>query len=637
MSPVRRKLAMRGTSGRIKDGRSEAARFRVRVVTGFAIIALALLALLSRFVWLQVVQHDEYTTRARQNRVHLRRLPPPRGLVLDRNGVLLAGNVPAFRLEVVPERVGDMDAMLEELSAVVPLSRDDIATFRKALRQHRGFQSVPLRFSLEEGDIARFAVERWRFPGVDVVPYLTRRYPLGRYFAHVVGYVGRIDANDLATRDRDRYAGTTHIGKLGIERFYESMLHGEPGYELVEVNADQRPLRVLERHAPEPGRDIQLSIDARIQMAAMDAMADLAGAVVAIDPRNGQVLAMVSNPAFDPNLFVNGISRVDYDALMHDPEKPFLDRALRGVYPPGSTMKPFVGLGGLELGFRRPGDKVFSSGIYHLPGEQRGYRDDDRGGSGWTDLRLAIEHSVNTYFYDLAHEMGIDRLSAWMARFGFGRPTGIDLAGEGSGVLPSREWKRGRFNQPWYPGETVIAGIGQGFWAVTPLQLAHALATLANRGEGRVPHLLLATRDGRDAEPVAVSPPSPPPTVPAAPENWQAVEEGMLGVVYGARGTARGLGDGFPYRIAGKTGTAERYSRTGDTYDDRSDLAALAKRHRALFEAFTPAEAPRIAVVVVIDEGAWGSKTAAPIARKVLDAWLATQPPEDTAAAGTTP
>ena len=629
---MRHKPAIRGASGRIKDGRSEAAQFRLRVVTGFALITLALLALLSRFVWLQVVQHDEYTTRARQNRVHLRRLPPPRGLIHDRSGVLLAENVPAFRLEVVPEHVDDMDRMLEDLSLVVPLSREDIATFRKALGQHRDFQSVPLRFSLSESDIARFAVERWRFPGVDVVPYLTRHYPFGRYFAHVVGYVGRIDVNDLAASDRDRYAGTTHVGKLGIERFYESTLHGEPGYELVEVNADQRPLRVLERHAPVPGKDVELSIDVRIQRAAIDAMGDLAGAVVAIDPRNGQVLAMVSNPAFDPNLFVNGISQSDYNALMRHPEKPFLDRALNGVYPPGSTMKPFIGLGGLELGLRRPGDKTFSSGIYHLPGEQRGYRDDDRGGTGWTDLRLAIEHSVNTYFYALAHDMGIDRLSAWMARFGFGKPTGIDLDGEGSGVLPSREWKRGRFNKPWYPGETVIAGIGQGFWAVTPLQLTHALATLANRGVAKVPHLLMATRAGRDAMPVPAEPLAAPPPVPAAAENWRTVEEGMLGVVYGEQGTARGLGDGFPYRIAGKTGTAERYSRTSDAYDDRSNLAALAKRHRALFEAFTPAEDPRIAVVVVIDEGAWGSKTAAPIARKVLDAWLETQPPEDLAA-----
>ncbi|HET8900268.1 MAG TPA: penicillin-binding protein 2 [Rhodanobacteraceae bacterium] len=621
----------------IKDGRREIAGFRSRLVVGGVLILLALLALWLRFFWLQVLQHEEYTTRSQQNRVHLRHLPPARGLIFDRNGVLLAENVPAFRLEVVPERVKDMPAMLARLAQVVPLSDDDISDFLKALKQHRSFQSVPLRFSLSETDIARFAVERWRFPGVDVVPYLTRRYPFGRYFAHLVGYVGRIDANDLDARDRDRYAGTTHIGKLGIERFYEAMLHGEPGYELVEVNADQRPLRVLERHAPVPGTDIYLSIDARIQKVAMDALEDLAGAVVAIDPRNGQVLAMASNPGFDPNLFVNGISQLDYSALMHNPAKPFLDRALRGIYPPGSTMKPFIGLGGLELGLRRPADTIYSSGVYYLPGESRGYRDDDRGGSGWVDLRASIEHSVNTYFYALAHDMGIDRLSAWMARFGFGQPTGIDLIGEGRGVLPSREWKRANFNKPWYPGETVIAGIGQGFWAVTPLQLAHALATLANRGVGHVPRLLLATRAGIDAKPVAVPLQTAPPPVPAEAENWQTVEQGMLGVVYGDRGTARGLGDGFPYQIAGKTGTAERYSRTTDAYDNHADLEALAKRHRALFVAFTPASAPRIAVAVVIDEGAWGGKTAAPIARKVLDAWLATQPAVAASTAGATP
>lgn len=610
----------------IKDGRREAAGFRRRIVVGFAVIALAMFALLGRFAWLQVARHDEFTTRAQQNRVRLRHLPPPRGLIMDRNGILLAENVPAFRLEVVPEHVKNMDTMLVRLSHVVPLSDADIEDFRKALQQHRSFQSVPLRFSLTEADIARFSVNRWRFPGVDVVPYLTRRYPRGKYFAHVVGYVGRIDANDLDARDSDRYAGTTHIGKSGIERFYEAMLHGQPGYELVEVNADQRPLRILERHTPTPGHDIYLSIDARIQKAAVDALGGSAGAIVAIDPRNGEVLAMVSNPSFDPNLFVNGISQSDYDALMHDPAKPFLDRALRGVYPPGSTVKPFIGLGGLVLGLRRPSDRVFSSGVYYLPGESRGYRDDDRGGSGWTDLELAIEHSVNTYFYSLAHDMGIDRLSRWMGRFGFGRATGIDLVGEGEGVLPSRDWKRGRFNKPWYPGETVIAGIGQGFWAVTPLQLANALATLADRGVGHVPRLLLASRAGVNSPVVPVTPPPPPSPIVTAPANWDAVIRGMLGVVYGARGTARGLGDGFPYKIAGKTGTAERFSRTSDAYDNHADLEALAQKHRALFEAFTPAEDPRIAVVVIIDHGAWGGSTAAPIARKVLNAWLATQP-----------
>lgn len=614
----------------IKDHRREAAQFQVRVITGFAVIFLAAIGLLGRFFWLQVIEHDEYITRATQNRVHVRHLPPSRGLIYDRNGVLLADNVPAFRLEVIPERVDDMDAMLDRLATVVPLSDDDIEHFQTQLKQHRSFQSVPLKFELNEVEIARFAIDRWQFPGVDVVPYLTRYYPRGAEFAHVVGYVGRIDANDLAELDADQYVGTSHIGKTGIEQQYEKKLQGNPGYELVEVNAAQRPLRVLERHPPQSGVNLYLSIDASLQRAAMDALGDHAGAAVAIDPRNGEVLAMASKPGFDPNLFVNGISQSDYAKLLANPGKPFLHRALRGLYPPGSTIKPFLGLGGLVMDLREPDDTINSTGVWYLPGEERGYRDDKRWGHGVVNLRQAIEQSVNTYFYDLADDMGIDRLSAFMARFGFGAPTGIDLIGEASGILPSREWKRAQSNLPWYPGETVIAGIGQGFWAVTPLQLAHAVATLAARGSSHVPQLLRATsKDDAHAPTVlgndAVS------VVTATPEQWQVVVQGMLDVVYG-QGTARGLGEGFPYLIAGKTGTAERYSRTTDAYHPNRTHAELAQRHRALFIAFAPATAPRIAIAVVVDEGAWGGSTAAPIARAMLDAWIKTQPDPTTPA-----
>lgn len=605
----------------IKNAAGESRQFRARVLAGLALMVLALMALSVRFFWLQVIEHDEFSTRARDNRVHLRHLPPARGLIYDRNGTLLADNQPAFRLEVVPERVKNMDDMLARLRRIVPLSRSNLKAFHKQLAAQRSFQSVPLKFDLSQADMSAFAVNRWQFPGVEIHPYLTRVYPQGRYFAHLVGYVGRIDADDLVRRDAERYAGTTHIGKTGIERYYESLLHGEPGYELAEVNANQRPLRVLERKPPVAGKSLILTVDARLQKTAMDALGDHTGAVVAIDPRNGQVLAMVSKPGFDPNLFVNGISQRDYSALLHDPLNPFLDRALRGIYPPGSTVKPFIGLGGLVLGIRKPEDTVVSTGTWYLPGQERGYRDDRRGGFGRVDLREAIMQSVNTYFYQLAHDMGIDKLSSFMARFGFGKPTGIDLVGEASGVLPSREWKRGQSSQPWYPGETVIAGIGQGYWAVTPLQLAHAVATLAEDGESRRPHLLLATRQGVDGETDRVPAPPAVHVVPDKPADFAVVRQGMVDVVNGPQGTARGLGEGFPYVIAGKTGTAERYSRTTDAYTPRKSHEQLATLHRALFIAYTPAEAPRIAVAVIVDEGAWGSTAAAPVARKVLDAW----------------
>ncbi|HEY8682790.1 MAG TPA: penicillin-binding protein 2, partial [Rhodanobacter sp.] len=446
----------------IKDNRGESALFRRRALAGFVLILLSLCLLVSRYVHLQVTRHDEFVTRSTNNSVKPRAIPPARGLIYDRNGVLLADNVPAFRLEVVPDKVKDMSALLMRLGQVVPLGQDDLDEFKKVLAQSRHFDSVPLKMRLSEDEIDRFAVNRWRFPGVDVVPYLTRRYPLGGLLAHVVGYVGRIDADDLDRLDPNLYQGTSHVGRSGLERSYEDVLHGTPGYELVEVNADGQTQRVLETHAPIPGRNLYLSIDVRMQKATEAAFAGRPGAAVAIDPRNGQVLALVSVPTFDPNLFVNGISSADYSGLMTAEDKPLYNRALRGVYPPGSTVKPFLALGGLEYGVRRPEDTVLSVGQFCLPGQSRCYRDDTRGGDGTVNMVRAIEKSTNTYFYKLALDLGIDRLSAWMSRFSFGSKTGIDLLGESEGVLPSREWKAKHSKFGWFPGETVIAGIGQG-------------------------------------------------------------------------------------------------------------------------------------------------------------------------------
>lgn len=619
----RRSIAYRRA---IKDVRGESMLFRRRALFGFALILLGLAALVTRFYFLQVTRYDEFATRSTDNRVKPRAIPPARGLIYDRNGVLLADNVPAFRLEVVPEQVPDMNSMLAKIGQVIPLDTDDLDTFRKQLKQSRRFESVPLKLHLSEDEIDRFAINRWRFPGVDVVPYLTRRYPMGELFAHVVGYVGRIDAKDQDRLDPDRYRGTTHVGRSGIERSYENLLHGLPGYELVEVNADGRTQRVLETHAPKPGKNVYLSIDARLQKAAEQAFAGRPGAAVALDPRNGQVLAMVSVPTFDPNLFVNGISTADYRGLITDPDKPLFNRALRGTYPPGSTVKPLIGLGGLETGLRTPQDTVYSTGEFFIPGQSRAYRDDQRGGAGRVDLVQAIEKSVNTYFYKLALDMGIDRFSAWMGKLGFGKPTGIDLDGEAAGVLPSREWKREHSRNPWYPGETVIAGIGQGYWAVTPLQLGHALATLAGRGTPYTPRLALATQDPQARPQPLAHPPSGPSVITRA-SYWDVINQGMEMVIYGGPGaTGRGLGDGFPYRIAGKSGTAERFSRTSSAYNNNRSNAYLASRHRAWFEAYTPANDPKIAVVVVLEAGAWGAKDAGPIVRTILDTWLVEQP-----------
>ncbi|WP_158881399.1 penicillin-binding protein 2 [Rhodanobacter sp. L36] len=604
----------------IKDSRSENALFRRRAVVGFVLILLCFGVLVSRYVHLQIVRHDEFVTRSENNRMKPRAIPPPRGLIYDRNGVLLADNQPAFRLEVVPEQVDDMPALLTDLGKVVPLGQDDLDAFKKQLAQTRRFDSVPLKMHLSEDEIDRFAVNRWRFPGVDVVPYLTRHYPFGALFAHVVGYVSRIDVDDMNRLDAKRYQGTSHVGRSGVERSYEDVLHGTPGYEVLEVNADGQTQQVLETHAPTPGRNLYLSIDIRLQKATQDAFAGRPGAAVAIDPQNGQVLAMVSVPSFDPNLFVNGISGVDYKGLMGDPDKPLLNRAMKGVYPPGSTVKPFLALGGLEYGVRRPEDTVLSVGQFCLPGQKRCYRDDTRGGDGTVNMVRAIEKSTNTYFYKLALDLGIDRLSDWMSRFSFGGKTGIDLYGESEGVLPSREWKASRSKDAWFPGETVIAGIGQGYWEVTPLQLGHAIATLAGHGVPYLPRVVMATRGYAEAQPTPLPNPAEE-TLIHHPAEWDVINEGMRAVITG--GTGKGLNDGFPYAIAGKSGTAERFSRTTEAYDLNKSSAHLAARHRAWFMAYTPTDHPQIAAAVALEAGAWGGKDAGPIVRKIFDAWLA--------------
>lgn len=605
----------------IKDQVAEGGLFLRRALLLLASVLIAFGVLLARFGELMILRHDEYATRSERNRVKLQALPPTRGLILDRNGRILADNRLAYRLEIIPERVKNLPSTLDELALILPFDAEERSRFLELVKARRRFQSLPLKLRLTENEVARFALERYRFAGVDVVPYLTRHYPEGKLFAHVVGYVGRIDVAELEALDPERYAGTTHIGKTGIERFYEQQLHGQVGYERVETNAEGRVLRVLERTPPRAGDNVYLAIDASLQRIATEAMGESSGAAVAIDPHNGEVLAFVSMPSFDSNLFVNGISRADYKALLEAPDRPLFNRALQGGYEPGSTLKPFMALAGLELGVRRGSDVTYSSGVFHIPGQELVFRDWKRGGHGRIDLIESLAQSVNSYYYQLALDLGIDRMHAYLSRFGFGAVTGIDLYGESAGILPSREWKRKRFKQPWYPGETVIAGIGQGYNVSTLLQLASATATIAADGQLYRPRLVHSLRPSFDV-PRRILPPIPigARTV-ATPEHLKLVQRGLEAVLNSPTGTARAAAKGAKYRMAGKTGTAQRVSRARDGSAPRTLRAG--QKNQALFISYAPAEAPRIAMSVVVEQGGSGSLAAAPVARKIFDAYLA--------------
>ena len=595
----------RRSRSRMRDEQAEAilvaGRFRFLVV-----VVLALLVLLGwRYGHLQLGAHELYAARADDNRIRLRALAPNRGLILDRHGRVLAENQPAYRLVVVPERTSGLDETIAELSSIVEISADELRRFQQQRQRSRRFEPLTLKTNLDEHQVARLAIERHRLPGVEIEPYLTRHYPHRQELAHVVGYIGRIDTRDLARLDRDQYRATTHVGKTGIERRYEPMLHGRAGLERVETNARGRVLRVLERTNPVPGQNLVLTLDLELQQAAVEALGDRAGAVVAIAVDTGEVLALVSHPGFDPNLFVHGISQTDYNELLAHPQRPLFNRFLSGGYEPGSTIKPFIALAGLDSGAITPSTRVFSRGWFQLPGHSRRYRDWRRGGHGWVDLELALAESVNVYFYQLAVDLGIDRISRELALFGFGRATGLDLPGEGNGVLPTRAWKRATLGEAWYPGETVITGIGQGFTVVTPLQLAHATAALAGRGVTAPPRLV------GTGEPVRM--------VVHGEPVWDAVFQGMAAVIHGASGTARAVAREVPVRMAGKTGTAQVFGMPDDEdLEDQRDELPEHLRNHALFIGFAPLEDPRIAISVVAEHGGGGASVAAPVGATVI-------------------
>ena len=602
---------------KLRNPAVEAAQFRVRALIGFAGVALALAVLAGWYFHLQVVRHSEFAGQSEANRVTPRPVVPGRGLIYDRQGRVLADNVPAYRLEVTPEDAADTDTLIAGLGRIFTLDPDDVERFTAQRRARRGFQPLTLKMRVSEEEVARFAVDRWRFPGVEVVPYLNRRYPHGGLFAHVVGYVGRTDESDV-----ERY-GAAHVlypytGRTGIERSFDEVLRGKVGYEQVETNVEGRALRTLGRLPATAGSDLQLSVDVELQRAMVEAFGELHGSAVAVEPATGQVLGMVSLPSFDANLFVNGISHADYRRLMDDPARPLFNRNVLGGGPPGSTIKPFVALAGVDSGLRTPESRVFSTGEFFIPGQSRGYRDAGRGG-GWVDLRDSLSRSINYYYYQLAYEMGIDQLAGFMHRYGFGQPTGIELVGENAGVVPSREWKAGQSNEPWYPGETVIAGIGQGYWIATALQLARGTAAIANGGELYPLSLVAARRDGYD-RPWSAPAQRPAPRITDRPGHLRAVQEGMENTIHG-RGTATAMARGAEYRMAGKTGTAQRVGRRGNAGVDPRNLP-YHLRHQALFLGYAPADNPTIAVAVIVEHGGYGGVTAAPIARRIFDAWL---------------
>ena len=601
---------MRRRPQAIKDPAAEARLFRRRALVLLTLMALAGIGLLARLTVLQVVQHDRYATASRNNSIRAEAIAPARGVITDRSGRLLAENVSSYSLYVTPENVPDLPATLVELGQLLELREADLERFARLRQSRPRFEALPLRRNMDDIEAARFAAHRHRFTGVELRGELSRHYPFGPLTGHVVGYVGRLNEAELVDASAEQRAADS-IGKTGVEKTYDTRLQGRVGYQQVEVDAHGRRLRVLERIRAEPGAALRLTLDLDLQRAAKVALDGRAGALVALEPATGRVLAMISEPAFDPNLFVGGISIDDYRRLLDDPLRPLTDRALRGQYPPGSTLKPFMALAGLVTGTVTAHDHAWCPGWYTLGKSRHRYRCWQRHGHGRVDLLTAVAQSCDVYFYDLAFRLGIDRMHEELSPFGFGRRTGIDLPGELPGILPSREWKRRARGAPWYPGETLIAGIGQGYDTATVLQLAYATALLASRGAAPPPRLVAAQADES----------RPPPQADA--EQWQTVIDAMHAVV-APGGTAYRTFADAPYTVAGKTGTAQVFALSQGS-DDRGRNAPRHLQDHALFIAFAPLEAPRIALAVIVEHGGSGSGTAAPVARQVLDAWFGQQ------------
>lgn len=614
---------------RLKDHSKESRTFKIRAILAFAVVVSLLLVLIVRLFYLQVVEHEHFAAMSEDNRVQLQPVPPNRGLIYDRNGVLLADNRPSYSVTILKEEVKDLDKTLADLRDLIPITDKEVVRFKKRLRQRRrSFESVPVRFRLNEQEIATISVNYHRLPGVRVEAELIRHYPYGESLVHAMGYVGRINETELQRVDERNYAATHYIGKLGIEKFYENQLHGEVGFQKVETNARGRVMRVLERTDPQPGKDIQLHLDIRLQQITERLLEGRRASVVAIDPKTGGILTLVSKPGYDPNLFVTGISSKDYEALRDSRDLPLFNRAIRGGYPPGSTIKPITALAAIDTGVVSPGYTIFDPGWYTLTKGGRKYRDWKKFGHGRVNMNEAIAQSCDTWFYDVAHKMGVDPMSDYLGRFGFGSVTSLDLPEALGQILPSKEWKKRRRKESWYTGDSLNLSIGQGFLVSTPLQLATATAVIANRGKWIQPRMLkgikVEAEDGSEnlEMPEVASVQLPRQDVVLNQEkNWDVIIKSMHDVMHSETGTARRSGAGAQYKIAGKTGTAQV---VGIKQDEEYDAEKLAEIHRdhALFVAFAPVDDPQIAISVVVENGGGGSSTAAPIARKIMDAYL---------------
>jgi penicillin-binding protein 2 len=617
-----------------KNHQREIFHFRLRLIVGMSFVLVLLAILLLRFVYLQTIRHDYYQTLAENNRISIAPIVPNRGLILDRNGVELARNYSGYTLEINQNKVKDVEATVNELATVVEITPRDRKRFKKLLAESHNFETLVIRSKLSDDEIARFAAQQYRFPGVEINARLFRDYPMGERAAHLVGYIGRINQDDLDQLEADEqlanYRGSDYMGKTGLEQSYENELHGTTGIEQVEVDSAGRAIRLLSRTPPVSGNNIVLSIDAKLQEIAEDAFGDYRGALVAIDPNNGEVLAFVSKPGFDPSLFIDGIDPQSWDELNSSPDHPLNNRILRGQYPSGSTIKPFMALAGLSYKIRSPSQTISDRGYYTLAGSSHQYRDWKKDGHGVVDLFKSIVVSCDTYYYGLAVEMGIDNIYEFLSRFGFGKKTGIDLGGETGGLLPSQEWKMKRFKQKWFAGDTVSVGIGQGYSLVTPMQLAFATATLANNGVAHPPHLVREIRnvDGKTLRTISTEPAT---NLNLDPEHVDLVKRAMYAVTQPG-GTAAAAAAGAEYHIAGKTGTAQV---VGMKQGEKYDASKLDERHRdhAWFIAFAPAEQPKIALVVLAENGGHGGGTAAPIARKVFDYYLLGKIPKPLATA----
>lgn len=604
----------------MQDVEAESRLFKHRAIFAMAFVVLMFGVIVVNMYHLQVTSYQVYQTRSEGNRIKVVPLAPNRGLITDRNGILLADNTPVFSLELIPEQIDDMAATIHALAELIEITEEQQSSFLKEVRQQRRFNSIAIKEQLNDEEVAVISVNLHRFPGVTVEARLSRHYPFGDLFTHALGYIGRINTNDLNRLEQNdqlaNYAATRDIGKIGLERYYETELHGTMGYQEVEVNNRGRLIRVLRSVPAQSGKNIQLNLDVGLQLTAQQILLEKRGAIVAMDPRDGAVLAFYSNPSYDPNLFVHGISSTNYNALLHSPDRPLINRVTQGVYPPASTIKPHLALLGLETNTITPSTRIWDPGFFQLPGVEHRYRDWKRWGHGWVDVYSAIVESCDTFFYDMGVKLGIDRISDYMQSMGFGEKSGIDILEESNTNMPSRGWKRARHNQPWYHGDTVAISIGQGYWTITPIQLLVTTAVLLNDGKQPTPHIAKTFSNELGSHDVSTSLTSVTPVV--NPRNWQVVRDAMLQTVNTQKGTAYNAFRGASYTSGGKTGTAQIVSIAQDA---KYDANALDERHRdnAMYIGYAPAEDPTIVIAVTVENTGGGGSTAAPIARQMLD------------------